>query len=86
MTNLGRKIFSCVYLFLLLKIESKKEDTKSKQDAASVGAPSIDFLNSTVPIDAPKSTIGVRKVQPKRGVCITNILIIFQRNMYFYEF
>lgn len=78
MTSLGRKIFSCVYLILLLKIESKKEETKSKEDAAPVGAPSVDFLNSTV-VDAPKSTIGARKVQPKRGVCmtITNILIIF---------
>uniref|UniRef100_A0A1B0CJE7 Arf-GAP domain-containing protein n=1 Tax=Lutzomyia longipalpis TaxID=7200 RepID=A0A1B0CJE7_LUTLO len=32
-----------------------------------VGAPSVDFLNSTVPIEAPKSTIGVRKIQPKKA-------------------
>lgn len=29
-------------------------------------APSVDFLNSTVPVEPIKSTIGVRKIQPKR--------------------
>lgn len=29
--------------------------------------PSVDFLNSSVPVDAPKSNIGVRKIQPKKG-------------------
>lgn len=29
--------------------------------------PSVDFLNSNVPIEAPKSNIGVRKIQPKKG-------------------
>ncbi|XP_053683369.1 ADP-ribosylation factor GTPase-activating protein 3 isoform X2 [Sabethes cyaneus] len=29
--------------------------------------PSVDFLNSTVPVEPPKSTIGVRKIQPKKG-------------------
>lgn len=31
------------------------------------GEPSVDFLNSNAPIDAPKSNIGVRKIQPKKG-------------------
>lgn len=29
--------------------------------------PSVDFLNSNVSMDAPKSNIGVRKIQPKKG-------------------
>lgn len=29
--------------------------------------PSVDFLNSNVPLEAPKSNIGVRKIQPKKG-------------------
>ncbi|XP_058462078.1 ADP-ribosylation factor GTPase-activating protein 2 isoform X1 [Malaya genurostris] len=29
--------------------------------------PSVDFLNSTVPVEPPRSTIGVRKIQPKKG-------------------
>lgn len=29
--------------------------------------PSVDFLNSNVPVEAPKSNIGVRKIQPKKG-------------------
>lgn len=37
-------------------------------DATAAGAPSVDFLNATMPAEAPKSTIGVRKIQPKRGV------------------
>lgn len=33
------------------------------------GAPSTDFLNYTEPIEV-KSTIGVRKIQPRRGVSV----------------
>lgn len=29
--------------------------------------PSVDFLNSNVPVEAPKSNIGVRKIQPKKS-------------------
>ncbi|XP_039436902.1 ADP-ribosylation factor GTPase-activating protein 2 isoform X4 [Culex pipiens pallens] len=29
--------------------------------------PSVDFLNSTMPVEPPKSTIGVRKIQPKKA-------------------
>lgn len=35
--------------------------------AANAGAPSTDFLNYSEPIEV-KSTIGVRKIQPRRGV------------------
>jgi ADP-ribosylation factor GTPase-activating protein 2/3 len=38
--------------------------TLSENDGAE---PSVDFLNSNVPLDAPKSNIGVRKIQPKKG-------------------
>lgn len=41
---------------------------------ASLGAtvdptagPRVDFLNSEIPMEAPKSTIGVRKIQPKKA-------------------
>lgn len=37
--------------------------------AAIGGAPSTDFLNYTEPIEV-KSTIGVRKIQPRRGVSV----------------
>ncbi|XP_055315557.1 ADP-ribosylation factor GTPase-activating protein 2 [Sitodiplosis mosellana] len=50
------------------KIVPKKEEIKPKLDQASTGAPSVDFLNSSVPVEAPKSTIGIRKVQPRRGL------------------
>ncbi|XP_058831273.1 ADP-ribosylation factor GTPase-activating protein 3 [Topomyia yanbarensis] len=33
----------------------------------SLQGPSVDFLNSTVPAESPRSTIGVRKIQPKKG-------------------
>lgn len=36
-------------------------------DGDAGGAPSVDFLNYTEPIEV-KSTIGVRKIQPKRGL------------------
>ncbi|XP_031620113.1 ADP-ribosylation factor GTPase-activating protein 3 [Contarinia nasturtii] len=50
------------------KIAPKREETKPKSDPAAIGgAPSVDFLNSSVPVEPPKSTIGIRKVQPKRG-------------------
>lgn len=29
--------------------------------------PSVDLLNSTFAAEAPKSSIGVRKIQPKKG-------------------
>lgn len=48
----------------------KNDDPKPK-DTTPIGAPSVDFLNSTVPAEPVKSTIGVRKVQPKRGVSIS---------------
>ncbi|GAB0100850.1 ADP-ribosylation factor GTPase-activating protein 2 [Sergentomyia squamirostris] len=41
--------------------------SRANASAESTGAPSVDFLNSTVPIEAPKSTIGVRKIQPKKA-------------------
>ncbi|XP_055702586.1 ADP-ribosylation factor GTPase-activating protein 2 isoform X1 [Phlebotomus papatasi] len=41
--------------------------SSAKAAEENVGAPSVDFLNSTVPIEAPKSTIGVRKIQPKKA-------------------
>uniref|UniRef100_A0A1Q3G390 Putative gtpase-activating protein n=1 Tax=Culex tarsalis TaxID=7177 RepID=A0A1Q3G390_CULTA len=39
----------------------------STEGAEHVQGPSVDFLNSTMPIEPPKSTIGVRKIQPKKG-------------------
>lgn len=42
--------------------------SKPLTDFVGDGAePSVDFLNSNVPVDAPKSNIGVRKIQPKKG-------------------
>lgn len=35
--------------------------------APNGGAPSTDFLNYSEPLEV-KSTIGIRKIQPKRGV------------------
>lgn len=54
----------------LLQMIPKKEESKPKSDATSAGAPSVDYLNSSVPVEPPKSTIGIRKVQPRRGVSI----------------
>lgn len=65
-------IFS--FYFVYLQQVEKKESTKSKDDGPT-GAPSVDFLNSTVSAEAPKSTIGVRKVQPRRGVCYLYFVI-----------
>jgi ADP-ribosylation factor GTPase-activating protein 2/3 len=59
-------------MFNLFKVESIVKPTIPKttfNDNILDGAePSVDFLNSNVPIDsAPKSSIGVRKIQPKKG-------------------
>lgn len=48
---------------------TKKEPTPAFNDLVG---PSVDFLNSTVPAEPVKSTIGVRKIQPKKGVSILN--------------
>lgn len=48
--------------------EPPKKEIHKADVCELTGAPSVDFLNSTVSSDAPKSTIGVRKIQPKRGV------------------
>lgn len=58
-----------ITIFIRSQIAPKKEETKPKSEPA-VGAPSVDFLNSSVPVEPPKSTIGIRKVQPKRGVSV----------------
>lgn len=39
----------------------------STESGEQAQGPSVDFLNSTVPIEPPKSTIGVRKIQPKKA-------------------
>lgn len=39
----------------------------SLNDIPLIGAPSVDLLGSTTPTEPIKSTIGVRKIQPKRG-------------------
>lgn len=72
-TDLYRAIIVIIGQFLLIiqfQIDPKTEETKTKIEnpTQSEEGPSVDFLNSTVPIDAPKSTIGIRKIQPKRGV------------------
>lgn len=46
----------------------KREVPQDNNNANVTGAPSVDFLNTEVAAEAPKSTIGVRKIQPKRGV------------------
>lgn len=43
-----------------------KKDITSFNDLENSGAPSVDFLNSTMPAEPIKSTIGIRKIQPKR--------------------
>lgn len=50
--------------------EPQKVTSKVTKEIDLTAAPSVDLLNSTVPIEPPKSTIGVRKIQPKRGVNI----------------
>lgn len=47
------------------ELEEASKLTSQKID--DTGAPSVDFLNSTMPIEPVKSTIGVRKIQPKKG-------------------
>ncbi|XP_021698486.1 ADP-ribosylation factor GTPase-activating protein 2 isoform X2 [Aedes aegypti] len=39
----------------------------ASDSAGNLQGPSVDFLNSTVPVEPPKSTIGVRKIQPKKA-------------------
>lgn len=39
----------------------------STEGAEHAQGPSVDFLNSTMPVEPPKSTIGVRKIQPKKA-------------------
>lgn len=56
------------------QVTTKKDEQPPKSDSISTGAPSVDFLNSSVPVEAPKSTIGIRKVQPRRGVISNNYL------------
>lgn len=36
-------------------------------DYDDTAEPSVDFLNSNLPVEVPKSNIGVRKIQPKKG-------------------
>lgn len=40
---------------------------ETSDNSGDLQGPSVDFLNSTVPAEPPKSTIGVRKIQPKKG-------------------
>lgn len=39
----------------------------ASDNAENIQGPSVDFLNSTVPIEPAKPTIGVRKIQPKKS-------------------
>ncbi|XP_019535950.3 ADP-ribosylation factor GTPase-activating protein 2 [Aedes albopictus] len=39
----------------------------TSDSSGNMQGPSVDFLNSTVPVEPPKSTIGVRKIQPKKA-------------------
>ncbi|XP_062543531.1 ADP-ribosylation factor GTPase-activating protein 2 [Armigeres subalbatus] len=39
----------------------------TSDSAGNLQGPSVDFLNSTVPVEPPRSTIGVRKIQPKKA-------------------
>lgn len=48
-------------------IVANKVPTNAEPLNGSGGAPSTDFLNYTEPLEV-KSTIGIRKIQPKRGV------------------
>ncbi|XP_055534978.1 ADP-ribosylation factor GTPase-activating protein 2 isoform X2 [Wyeomyia smithii] len=47
------------------KLASLSND--ASKTTGDLQGPSVDFLNSTVLPDPPKSTIGVRKIQPKKG-------------------
>lgn len=44
----------------------KQTSQNCTEGAEQAQGPSVDFLNSTVPVEPPKSTIGVRKIQPKK--------------------
>lgn len=39
----------------------------TSDSSGNMQGPSVDFLNSTIPVEPPKSTIGVRKIQPKKA-------------------
>lgn len=54
--------------------------TQKTDNYEQTGAPNVDFLNSTPTSDVPKSTIGVRKIQPKRGVNIFYFLFFLIEN------
>lgn len=71
MTFAHKKMILCVKLisinhFAYFKLSSVKPEP-SLNDVPLTGAPSVDLLHSTMPIEPIKSTIGVRKIQPKRG-------------------
>lgn len=51
-----------------LQIELPSRTVVAGSFLESDGAePNVDFLDSNVPVEAPKSNIGVRKIQPKKG-------------------
>lgn len=54
----------------LLQLETKPTSTP----AVDVGAPSVDLLNSYVAPAAVPSSIGVRKIQPKKGAVSRNAM------------
>ncbi|KAL1401332.1 hypothetical protein pipiens_006689 [Culex pipiens pipiens] len=52
----------------ILKDDIPKLASLSNTEATEhAQGPSVDFLNSTMPVEPPKSTIGVRKIQPKKA-------------------
>ncbi|XP_039436901.1 ADP-ribosylation factor GTPase-activating protein 2 isoform X2 [Culex pipiens pallens] len=52
----------------ILKDDIPKLASVSNTEATEhAQGPSVDFLNSTMPVEPPKSTIGVRKIQPKKA-------------------
>lgn len=55
---------------LSLQTQPKKEPAPVFNDLVgdSLRQPSVNLLNSTVPVEPVRSTIGVRKIQPKKGV------------------
>lgn len=42
-------------------------NTATSDSSGNLQGPSVDFLNSTAPLEPPRSTIGVRKIQPKKA-------------------
>lgn len=56
--------------WFLLQLETKPTSTP----AVDVGAPSVDLLNSYVAPAAVPSSIGVRKIQPKKGAVSRNAM------------